>query len=294
MSSAAARLSRPHSGASAEAIQAHYDVGNDFYSLWLDATRTYSCALWDGEDDTLEAAQLRKLDYLIHLAGASQAEFVLDVGCGWGSCLRRLTEHHGVKSALGVSLSAEQVRYVEARANSNIQVQLNDWRVFEPERPIDAIVSIGAFEHFARTDVSTAEKRQTYREFFERCHAWLKPGACIGLQTITYENARREDFSDFFREKVFPESDLPTLTDITASSERLFEVTELRSDRMHYARTTREWLSRLRKNRAHATQLVDAETLSTFERYLQLACVGFHIGSMGLVRVGLRRIDSPR
>jgi cyclopropane-fatty-acyl-phospholipid synthase len=285
---------RVHAGASSEAIQAHYDVSNDFYSLWLDPTRTYSCALWDGDDDTLEAAQLRKLDCLIKFAGASQADFVLDVGCGWGSGLRRLTAHHGVQAALGVSLSAEQVSHVQATATPGMQAVLSDWRDLELSHRVDAIVSIGAFEHFARTDVSVEEKRDTYRQFFSRCHAWLKPGGCIGLQTIIYENATRADFSDFFREKVFPESDLPTLTDITASTERLFEVTELRSDRHHYARSTREWLRRLRANRSKAVEFVGEEMVATYEKYLQLACVGFHIGSMGLVRVGLRRIDSPR
>jgi len=285
---------RVHAGASSEAIQAHYDVGNDFYSLWLDSTRTYSCALWAGDDDTLDAAQLRKLDCLIQFAGAAQADLVLDVGCGWGSAMRRMTTQHGVKSALGISLSAEQVSYVEATATPAMRAVLRDWRDLELDQPVDAIISIGAFEHFARTDVSVEEKRDTYRQFFSRCHGWLKPGGRIGLQTITYENARREDFSDFFREQVFPESDLPTLTDITAATERLFEVTELRSDRQHYARTTREWLARLRANRKEAVDFVGEEMVARYEKYLQLACVGFHIGSMGLVRLGLRRIDSPR
>jgi cyclopropane-fatty-acyl-phospholipid synthase len=286
---------KPSAGASTEAIQAHYDVGNDFYALWLDPTQTYSCALWtDDPQDSLEQAQLRKLDYLIGLAGARGKERVLDVGCGWGSTLRRLTQVHGVKSAHGVSLSPEQVRHIERTAGAGMSAELKDWRDLQLSEPVDAIISIGAFEHFARTDVTEARKRETYREFFERCHAWLKPGGCIGLQTISYENSTREEFSDFFREEIFPQSDLPTLTDIAASTERLFEVTELRSDRLHYARTTRSWLSKLRERRGEAVNQVGEAVVQRFERYLQLATIGFHIGSMGLVRVGLRRLERTR
>ena len=91
-------------GASAEAIQAHYDTGNAFYRLWLDPTRTYSCALWD-EADALEEAQIDKLDYHIEQAQAAGTGQVLDIGCGWGSLLERLTTAHGVERAVGLTLS---------------------------------------------------------------------------------------------------------------------------------------------------------------------------------------------
>src|SRR5277367_1783247 len=92
---------RATGGASPEAIQAHYDVGNRFYELWLDPTLTYSCALWAGEDDTLEAAQLRKLDYIAEPALNRGAKHVLDIGCGWGALLAHLSAN-GVERAVGL------------------------------------------------------------------------------------------------------------------------------------------------------------------------------------------------
>src|SRR5688500_8349804 len=98
-------------GASAEAIQYHYDVGNGFYQLWLDADLNYSCAMWH-ENDTLEEAQLRKLDHHIAAARAQGGARVLDIGCGWGSLMRRLVEHHGVDRAVGLTLSAQQADWI--------------------------------------------------------------------------------------------------------------------------------------------------------------------------------------
>src|SRR5438874_3944026 len=94
-------------GASAGAIQHHYDVGNPFYELWLDPTLTYSCARWE-PGDALEEAQIRKLDLIIGLGGASGKARVLDIGCGWGSCLDRLVRHHRVGEAVGLTMSRSQ------------------------------------------------------------------------------------------------------------------------------------------------------------------------------------------
>ena len=92
-------------GASAESIQHHYDVGNKFYSLWLDESMTYSCGLWQDDDDCLSAAQTRKIDYLISLSSAAGRERVLDIGCGWGSIMQRLVAEHGVEHVTGLTLS---------------------------------------------------------------------------------------------------------------------------------------------------------------------------------------------
>src|ERR1700712_46815 len=92
-------------GASAESIQHHYDLSNEFYSLWLDESMTYSCGLWEDGDDSLLASQLRKIDYLIALSSASGQERVLDIGCGWGSTMHRLVTAHAVDQVTGLTLS---------------------------------------------------------------------------------------------------------------------------------------------------------------------------------------------
>jgi cyclopropane-fatty-acyl-phospholipid synthase len=277
-------------GASSAAIRHHYDVGNPFYRLFLDESLTYSAALFDGCDD-LEAAQRAKLDFHIAAAHATRASRVLDIGCGWGAMARRLVEQHGVGQVVGLTLAEEQAAWIGERPG--ISVRVESWSDHVPERPYDAIISVGAFEHFARHEASEVEKLAGYRAFFERCHSWLRPGGWMSLQTIAYGNARRSDFSRFFATEVFPESDLPRLQEIAAASDLLFEVVSVRNDRAHYERTCVEWRRRLRARRAEAVALVGEPIVQRYDRFFQLLAIGFHTGSMGLFRIALRRIDEP-
>jgi cyclopropane-fatty-acyl-phospholipid synthase len=280
-------------GASTEAIQHHYDLGNNFYQLWLDETTTYSSALWE-EGDTLDSAQLRKLDYHIKQVNGYGKNRVLDIGCGWGSTLCRLADKHEVKQAVGLTLSEAQMQYIKALNHPQVDVYVESWCNHCPTDLYDAIISIGAFEHFSKPGMSRDSRISTYRTFFNQCHQWLNFEGRLSLQTISYENSRREDFSQFYSDEIFPESDLPRLSEIAEASERLFEIVSLRNDRAHYARTCREWLSRLKANRAEAAQLVGEEIVKRYEKYLQLSTIGFHIGTMGLLRITLQRIDKPR
>jgi cyclopropane-fatty-acyl-phospholipid synthase len=280
-------------GASQAAIAHHYNVGNDFWALWLDPTMTYSCALWDRAND-LESAQLAKIDYLAAQARARGVARLLDVGCGWGGALRRMTTEHQVGQAVGVTLSTEQAAYIRARNWPNVSVNVTNWADHTTDVPYDSIVSAGAFEHFARLGIPHDEKMQGYRTFFKRCHHWLKPGGYLALQTVSYENSRSEDFSQFFANEIFPESDLPRLWEIAAASETLFEIVALRNDREQYERTMSEWRKRLRANRAQAVALGGEALVARTEKFLQLFMIGFHTATMGLLRLTLRRIDRPR
>jgi cyclopropane-fatty-acyl-phospholipid synthase len=282
-------------GASAAAIEHHYDVGNDFYALWLDAARVYSCAMWSGGDGTLEHAQARKLDYIAGLAGAPGAARVLDVGCGWGGMLRRLGERHGVSQAVGLTLSPAQAEWVAGWARDGIEVHVENWADHEPEAPYDAIVSIGAFEHFADFGLSRAERVDAYREFFARCWQWLAPGGRIGLQTCAKGNNVRLDRDAtrellFIADRIFPESELPWLSELVEASERRFDVVSVRNDPDDYARTCGAWLERLRANRRSAEALVDAEVVAAYERYLAASVRAFRRRHLGLLRVALQRL----
>lgn len=279
-----------YKGASKEAIQHHYDLSNDFYRLWLDSTTTYSSALWE-EDDNLESAQLRKIDFHINQAQANNAKRVLDLGCGWGSTLKRLVETHNVEQAIGLTLSKTQKDYINSFDYPQIQVQLKSWSSYFPEQPFDAIISIGAFEHFVKLELSQEDKLECYKKFFQRCHEWLKPGGYMSLQTIVYENFRKEDFSQFIAEEIFPESNLPHLAEIARATESIFEVVALRNDREHYERTLKVWLKNLRANREQAVNLVGEKVVAKYEKYLSLFAIGFHTAKMNLCRITLRRID---
>lgn len=283
-------------GASIDAIAHHYDLSNDFYRLWLDQHMIYTCALWDdaNEAETLEDAQLRKIDFYAELVRAQGAPRVLDIGCGWGGTLERLVKSHAVKSGIGLTLSPNQVSWASEHNPPHVVVQLESWANHTPEAPYDAIISIGAFEHFVRPGLSTQEKMNAYRSFFECCHQWLQPGRWLGLQTIAYGNSGAEDFDGFISDEIFPESDLPRLAEIAQAIEYLFEIVILRNDRHHYARTLKAWLGRLKTHRAEAVQIVGEKKVVTFERYLRLSIHMFQIGSCDLYRIGLRRIDQPR
>lgn len=281
-----------YGGASKGAIQHHYDLSNGFYSLWLDETMTYSCAMWE-EGATLKEAQLRKLDHHIDAARVRGARHVLDIGCGWGAMLRRLVDDAGVGSAVGLTLSEAQAAWIRSRQDPRFEVRVESWEHHVPARQYDGIISIGAFEHFARPDVPKPEVIESYRRFFSACHGWLEPGGAMSLQTIAYGTAQRKDLNRFIVEEIFPESDLPTLADIDQAAHGLFEIERMRNDRLDYARTLKEWYFKLRACKAEALAEVGAETVARYERYLSLFAVGFHTGAMNLLRLSLRRIE-PR
>ncbi|HEU0087099.1 MAG TPA: cyclopropane-fatty-acyl-phospholipid synthase family protein [Pseudonocardiaceae bacterium] len=282
-------------GASASAIQHHYDVSNDFYALWLDATRSYSCALWAGEEDTLEAAQQRKLDYLAEAANVAGAARVLDVGCGWGGMLHRLIEGHRVAHAVGLTLSAAQAEHVLRRADDRYEVRVENWIDHEPTAPYEAIISIGAFEHFARFGMTRGARVAAYRQFFERCYDWLPHGRRLVLQTnVKGNNVRlnRRTVRDlmFIVDHIFPESELPWMSEILEASERCFDVGSARNDADHYARTCQEWLVRLLASRERAEELVGERMVADYTRYLQAAVDAFTQRHLGLARIVFERV----
>jgi cyclopropane-fatty-acyl-phospholipid synthase len=279
-------------GASAQAIQSHYDVSNAFYALWLDSSMTYSSALWLHEGEDLAAAQRNKFDWHIDHAGLAAGGRLLDIGCGWGGLMRRALERFAGVECIGLTLSQAQADAIDADGDPRIEVRLENWQDHHDAQAYDAIVSVGAFEHFARLDQSPREKVAGYRQFFEFCRQSLVPGGQMSLQTIIYENAKREQFSTFFAEEIFPESDLPYLGEISEAAAGIFEIVELRNDRHHYARTLRCWLQALRKHKTQAIALVGEDKYLTYEKYLALMVVAFHTGTMNLCRLALRPLPA--
>ncbi|KGE09899.1 cyclopropane-fatty-acyl-phospholipid synthase [Burkholderia gladioli] len=290
----AATAAATPTGASAEAIQHHYDVGNAFYALWLDSTMTYSSALWHRDDEDLETAQRNKLDWHLARAGSAGARRLLDVGCGWGGLIRRALQGNPDCHCTGLTLSREQHAFLGGLDPHRVDVRLESWADHQALAPYDGIVSIGAFEHFARLDQSREEKIAGYRDFFRFCSRNLVEGGHVSLQTIVYENSARQHFSQFFEQTIFPESDLPHLAEIAEASQHLFEIVELRNDRHHYARTLRQWSARLRQRREEAIALAGERTYRDYEKYLALMVVAFHTGSMNLSRLALRRLPAAQ
>jgi cyclopropane-fatty-acyl-phospholipid synthase len=281
-------------GASAESIQHHYDVSNEFYSSWLDESMTYSCGLWQSDDDCLSAAQTRKIDYLTSLSGAGGRERVLEIGCGWGSVMQRLVAEHGVKHVTGLTLSAAQARYVQDQNDPRLEVRVQDWADFVPDAPYDAAISVGALEHFVKFGWERSKKVAAYRRFFEKCHESLKPGAGMALQTIGKGNVALDEqgLRDtlFIVQHIFPESDPPRLAEILHATEKLFEVKSVVNHREHYARTCSAWLERLQANRAQAAELTGPEKVEAYETYLKASIRQFRLGHANLYRISLWRV----
>jgi cyclopropane-fatty-acyl-phospholipid synthase len=288
-------VSETYLGAGSDAIRHHYDVGNEFWQIWLDPTMSYSCAMWEKPDEDLEQAQRRKLDFHGAEARAAGAARVLDVGCGWGAMLMHLVGRHGVQHAVGLTLSDAQAEYLRAIAPSSVEVLVRSWSDYQPTAPFDAIISVGAFEHFARQGLSPDEQIEAYRRFFRACREWLKPGGRLSLQTIAYGDIPRDRHlrDRFIADHIFPESELPRLADIARAAEMELEIERVRNDRGDYVKTLRAWFDRLRARRADAIAASSEEVVVRYERYLRMFAYSMELGAFTLLRLTMRRIDLP-
>ena len=197
-------------------VQAHYDLSDDFFRLFLDPTQTYSCAYFEREDMTLEEAQIAKIDLALGKLGLQPGMTLLDIGCGWGATMRRAIEKYDV-NVIGLTLSKNQAAHVQRSFDQvdsprGKQVLLKGWEQFA--EPVDRIVSIGAFEHFGH---------DRYDDFFKMAHAILPAGGRMLLHTITgltgpqivergmpltFEMAR---FAKFILTEIFPGGRLPSI-----------------------------------------------------------------------------------
>lgn len=275
-------------------IEVSYDVGNEFFALWLDEERNYSCALWDGEADDLEEAQRRKLAYLSGLAGTGPDTMVLDIGCGWGANLGFQATSRGVRRAHGITLSAAQLAATRERAIPGVTLELCDYRDFDPPEPFDAVLSIGMFEHVVSpAEVWAGTHRARYADFFRRVHSWTRPGARFALQTILRDRIPRggTDLTElrWATASIFPGGMAPRLEDVLATAEPYWEVVSLRTRREHYRRTCAEWLRRLRAHEEVIRRRWGAAVFTDYERYLSLCVLAFERRYQSLGQFGLRR-----
>src|SRR5947208_13671145 len=186
-----------------EEVQAHYDVSDDFFALFLDRSRTYSCAKFDTPQSTLEEAQLAKIDLSLGKCDLKAGQVRLDNGWGWGATALRGRQQHNVR-VIGLTLSKNQHAYCQgvAGGDEGLEFRLEGWETFNQK--VDRIVSIGAFEHF---------KREKYPAFFERCRSILPDDGAMLLHTITRGKPSKTmsfmRFAHFMTVKIFPGGDVP-------------------------------------------------------------------------------------
>ncbi len=295
----AARRARRHSRQrDRAAVSAHYDVGNDFYALFLDRELVYSCAYFPTGKEDIDAAQIAKLDHICRKLRLQPGERLLDVGCGWGALIRRAASRYGAYSH-GITLSNEQAALARQRAvreglGGRCTVDLVDYRALGGAEPYDKVVSVGMFEHVGRAQ---------QEEYFARMYALTKPGGLFlnhgivqhprGERTLGDRIAARLwGEGDFIDQYVFPDGELVTLEEVIAAGEHAgFETRDVESLREHYALTLRHWVRRLEAAEPLATALVGAETYRVWRLYMSASAHGFASGRLNLTQVLFARPD---
>ncbi|HZC30829.1 MAG TPA: cyclopropane-fatty-acyl-phospholipid synthase family protein [Gaiellaceae bacterium] len=290
-----ARLSgRRHSRArDLAAIRFHYDVGNDFYKLWLDERRTYSCAYFASPDASLDDAQEAKLDLVCRKLRLEPGMRLLDVGCGWGSLVFHAAERYGVE-ATGITLSAAQAEWATAEIGrrgleGRALVAIRDYRDLAELGQFDAVASVRMFEHVGRERLA---------EYFGAAFAALRSGGLFlnhGIATTATSGGLRPSwlrFGDggFVGRYVFPDGELVTVEDAIGFARRAsFELLDVQSLRPHYALTLKAWVERLEGSADRARQLVDEEVYRTWRIYMAAARGGFEDGSLDVAQLLLAR-----
>lgn len=268
-----------------DSIQAHYDLSDDFFKLFLDPTMTYSCAYFPTGRETLQEAQIAKIDLSLAKLDLNPEERLLDIGCGWGFTAVTAREKYGSK-VVGLTLSKNQFAYTNrlAKGKDGLEFRLEGWETYND--PCDKIVSIGAFEHF------TPAK---YQAFFARCKELLGRNGLMLLQTITTGSFEKTfaflRWTHFLITNIFPGGRLPDPEQVVSHSRLAgFELIHAENLRMHYARTLDLWAANLERNRAEAIKVTSEETYTTYMKYLRLSAPYFRSGKINVFQFLMRAI----
>lgn len=276
------RHTRP---ADRKAIEHHYDVGNEFYSLWLDRNRVYSCAYFKRREDSLDLAQEQKLDHICRKLSLNEGERLLDIGCGWGGLILWAAKHYGVK-ALGITLSNEQHAFATERIQAmgladRCEVRLMDYRDVPETEPFDKVVSVGMFEHVGKRNLPA---------YFAKIYRLLKPGGLVmnhGITTNSLDDAELgSGIGEFVDQYVFPGGELVHLSRVLAEmAAQGLEATDAECLRPHYARTLWHWVNRLESNANRAIEIVGEKRFRTWRIYMAGSAHAFERGWISLFQI---------
>jgi cyclopropane-fatty-acyl-phospholipid synthase len=266
-------------------IQYHYDVSNDFYGLWLDRRRVYSCAYFRHADMGLDAAQEAKLDHICRKLALKPGERFLDIGCGWGGLVLHAAQRYGVH-AVGITLSDEQHRYVNAQIEARglagqVEVRQMDYRDVPETGGYDKIASVGMFEHVGRGNLPL---------YFEKIHGLLKAGGLVlnhGITTGEPEShGLGSGIAEFIEDYVFPGGELVHASDVMrAASASGLECLDCENLRPHYARTLWHWVTRLEAQAEEARRLIGEQKYRIWRIYMAGSAYAFEHGWMELWQV---------
>lgn len=260
---------------SKENVAFHYDIGNDFYRLWLDETMTYSCGYFQTPNDSLKTSQQNKVGHILKKLNLSEGQSLLDIGSGWGELIITAAKRYGVK-ATGITLSKEQYDHLNERIDeeqleSFVEVQLIDYRELKKCK-FDRIVSVGMIEHVGEDHLG---------EYFQKVNELLIDGGLSVLHSITSPNEGGTD--EWIEKYIFPGGYIPSVSELVNHiSANKFFITDLESLRRHYAKTLEIWAENFENVLDEVGKVKDERFIRMWRLYLNACSASFHTGNIDL------------
>lgn len=261
-------------------VQSHYDIGNDFYKLWLDDTLSYSCGYFLNDSDTLYQAQVNKVDYILKKLCLKQGMSLLDIGCGWGFLLIEAAKKYGIRGT-GITLSQEQYaefkrRIEQEHLEEQLTVELMDYRDLPKYgQTFDRVVSVGMAEHVGRGN---------YQLFMECVQKVMKPG---GLFLLHFISALKEHAGDpWIKKYIFPGGTVPSLREmLSCAAEEDFHTMDVENLRLHYNRTLLCWERNYMDHVDEMRKKFDERFVRMWDLYLSSCAATFHNGIIDLHQI---------
>ncbi len=265
-----------------ESIAHHYDVGNDFYRLWLDREMVYSCAYFADENQSLDDAQRDKLDYICRKLRLTPGQTLLDIGCGWGALVCWAAREFGA-TAHGITLSEQQLAHARRRIQEEgledrVTVELLDYRDLPRDARYDRVVSVGMFEHIGVAN---------FPRYFGIIKRILAPGGLFLNHGITNDTGWQDTpITRFINSYVFPDGELTRISNVVDAMEKAgFEIIDVEGLRRHYAMTLRHWVGRLESHRDRVVDIVGEATYRVWRLYMAGSAYYFNEGSINVYQV---------
>ncbi|AIQ57008.1 SAM-dependent methyltransferase [Paenibacillus borealis] len=258
-------------------ISYHYDLGNEFYRLWLDETMSYSCAYFKTPGDTLYEAQLNKIHHTLKKLSLQPGQKLLDIGCGWGYLIIEAAKLYQVQ-ALGITLSEEQYKKAKQRIEEEgltgqVDVQLVDYReLSKKELSFDRVVSVGMLEHVGRVNIPV---------FMDEVDKLLTEGGAALLHCIT--GLVETEGNDFLMKYIFPGGYIPSIRELVDHMSRHnFRINDLENLRLHYHRTLQLWVHNFEANLESVREQFDERFIRMWRLYLNACAANFTAGITNL------------
>ncbi|HGD0561468.1 TPA: class I SAM-dependent methyltransferase [Streptococcus agalactiae] len=259
-------------------IQKHYDIGNDFYKLWLDDTMTYSCAYFKHENDSLEQAQLNKVHHILNKLNAQPGGKLLDIGCGWGTLIITAAKEYGL-NATGITLSEEQASFITKRIKeegleNKVTVLIKDYR--DIRETYDYITSVGMFEHVGKENLS---------QYFQTISKRLNINGLALIHGITGQvgGNHGSGTNSWINKYIFPGGYIPRLTEnLNHIASAGLQIADLEPLRRHYQKTLELWTKNFHNALPEVQKTHDKRFINMWDLYLQSCATSFESGNIDI------------